>query len=237
MGSRFETQDKLIAATRHIIIHEGIEGFTLDNVCTRAGFSRGAFYSNFATKDSLLATLAEDEYAGLIERLNLKVQQWQDRGKRESRDHAVIEDLLFEALDAIGVNRSLFILHSEMLTRSARDADWGARLLDLNDEFVRALSAVLEAILHAAGRTPTRDLRALTHTVIGIVLRAASVDALRTTAKLRAQNDASRVVGPATIKTNSQEIPDSTSVAKSPARDIVEMILLLLYAASEPLQP
>lgn len=235
MSSRYETQDKLIQATRHIIIYEGLERFTLDNVCTRAGFSRGAFYSNFSAKETLLAALAEDEYTDLIARLNAKVGQWRERGGHDGQDHAVMEDLLFEALDAIGVNRSLYVLHSELLTRSIRDTEWGARLLDLNDEFVRALTNVLEAILDAAGRRPTRKMHAVTHAVIGLVLRAAGVDALRMTARYRAEQASSRLVGPGMVKVDTQEVPDSPSVADSPARDIVEMILLLLYAASEPI--
>ncbi len=233
MSSRFETQDKLIEATRHIIIYEGIERFTLDNVCTRAGFSRGAFYSNFSAKDTLLAALAEDEYTDLIDRLNAKVDEWREHGEHDGKDRAVMEDLLFEALDAIGVNRSLYVLHSELLTRSVRDSEWGARLLDLNDEFIRALTAVLEAIFAAAGRRPTRKMHAVTHAVIGLVLRAAGVDALRMTAKYRSEKTKSRLVGPAMVTIDAEEIPDSPSVADSPARDIVEMILLLLYAASE----
>lgn len=235
MSTRFDTQQNLIDATRYIIINEGAEGFTLENICSRAGYSRGAFYSNFATKDSLLAALAEDEYIDLIDRLKAKVEEW-EQTPHESGD-AAMEDLLFDALDSIGVNRSLYVLHSELLTRSVRDVEWGARLLDLNDEFVQALSDVLAAILEGAGRKPTRPMRALTHAVIGIVLRAAGIDALRNTARYRAQaTKTSRLMSPAMVTIEPEEIPETTNVADSPARDIVEMILLLLYAASEPVE-
>lgn len=231
MSSRFETQDKLIAATREIIIYEGIEGFTLDNVCKRAGFSRGAFYSNFYTKDALLLALAEEEYEDLIACLKDRVEQWHHRAT-DRNVPGLIEELLFEALDAIGVNRALYLVHSELLARSVRDPDWGGRLLDLNDEFVRALSDVLELILELAGRQPTHSMRALTHTVIGIVLRAASIDALRMTAKFRAQQRHPHGDHPELVHLEGSQIPDSQSVADSPARDVVEMILVLLYACS-----
>ena len=233
MSSRFDTQDKLIAATREIIIYEGIEGFTLDNVCSRAGFSRGAFYSNFSTKDALLLALAEDEYQDLIIRLKEQVEQWRTRAA-DRQVPGLMEELLFEALDAIGVNRALYLTHSELLTRSVRDPDWGRRLLDLNGEFMQALSDVLERILELAGRQPTRSIRALTHTVIGIVLRAASIDALRMTAKFRAEQLDPQVVHPELLPLDGQQIPDSQSVADSPARDVVEMVLVLLYACSRP---
>ena len=44
MGKRAETQDRLLAATRHIIITEGIEATSLEHICAVAGFTRGAFY-------------------------------------------------------------------------------------------------------------------------------------------------------------------------------------------------
>ena len=237
MGDRFETQDKLIAAPRHILIYEGVEGFTLDNVCTKAGFSRGAFYSNFSTKDALLAAMAEDEYAALIDRLYDKVQQWRDDEAGTPKPSVAMEDLLYDALDAIGINRSLYVLHSELLTRSVRNAEWGAQLMGLNNEFIAALNSVLEEILKAANRQPTRPIRALTHSVIGIVLRAAGLDSLRMTAKYRIETIAASKLNASLVQINAQEVPESESVADSPARDIVEMVLLLLYAASEPLDP
>lgn len=243
MGNRFETQDKLIAATREILIADGIEGCTLENICSRAGFTRGAFYSNFATKESLLGALAEDEYANLIDRLREQVRQWATNPKRveqcradAGRDvdgpngHLVMEDLLFEALDAVGLDKELYVIHSELLTRSVRDADWGARLLDLNKEFIAELSNVLTAILEAAGRQPTHSIRALTHSVVGLVMRAAGIAAWRTAAHDHPREYRLPQPHPETDATGEEK----TSVADSPARDIVEMILILMYAASEP---
>ncbi|MDO5720654.1 MAG: TetR/AcrR family transcriptional regulator [Actinomycetaceae bacterium] len=243
MGNRFETQDKLIAATRQILISDGIEGCTLENICSRAGFTRGAFYSNFATKESLLGALAEDEYANLIDRLREQVQKWAANPHHvvESRvnaqgdadganQHLVMEDLLFEALDAIGVDKELYVIHSELLTRSVRDADWGARLLDLNKEFIAELSNVLTVILQAVGRQPTQSIRALTHSVVGLVMRAAGIAAWRTAAYDHPREYRLPQSHFETVAVSEEK----TSIADSPARDIVEMILILLYAASEP---
>ena len=140
MGNRVETQDRLLAATRQIIINEGIEATSLEHICSVAGFTRGAFYSNFSSKDSLLGILAEAEYSDLIQRLRERVLLWENAQTPASRNddgdrHLLMENLLFEALDAIHIDQGLYILHSEMLMRSIRDAEWGMRLLDLNREF------------------------------------------------------------------------------------------------------
>lgn len=234
MGNRFDTQDKLIAATRQIIIDEGIEATSLEHICKVAGFSRGAFYSNFSSKDSLLAALAEDEYIALIERLRTTVEEWATRPVLDQGDGPLIENLLFEALDAICVDKALYVLHSELLLRSIRDPEWGARLLDINVQFADELGRVLEWILEASGRHLTKPLRAMTHSVIGIVMRAAGVAAWRETtmrphhtSTAAYPHDAHRIEGAA-------DSPQRTSVRNSAASELLEVILLILYASSEP---
>ena len=221
MGNRYDTQEKLISAARRIIIDEGAEGTSLEHICKVAGFTRGAFYSNFASKDSLLAALAEDEYALLIDRLRQTVDTWVAQGRHAQGDGnpLLIEDLLFEALDAIGVNKDLYILHSELLMRSIRDPEWGQRLLAINLEFVDELSKVLVWILDAAGRELTKPLRAMTHSVIGIVMRAAGISAWR-----------SSMERPKVVDLDSDAVP---SVRNSSAHEIVEVVLDVLYMSSK----
>lgn len=224
MGNRFETQDKLIAATRSIIIDEGIEATTLEHICKVAGFSRGAFYSNFASKDSLLAALAEDEYSALIQRLRATVEEWAARPDLDPEgggDKLLIENLLFEALDAIGVDKALYVLHSELIMRSIRDPEWGARLLGINVAFVDELGRVLEWILEAAGRRLTVPQRAMTHSAIGIVMRAAGVAAWR---------DSTRHLMGGTPGDQGEV----RSVKESTAREVLEVILQVLHSSSEP---
>lgn len=259
MRSRYDTQDRLIEATRRIIINEGVEATNLEHICKVAGFSRGAFYSNFSSKDSLLAALAEDEYSSLIERLRATVDRWAARAENEDDNDTtsaasqpasplphgasdpLIENLLFEALEAIGVDKGLYVLHSELLMRSIRDRQWGERLLEINVQFVDELGRVLEYILNAAGRRLTMPLRALTHAVIGIVMRACGVAAWR--ASIRDVVDASALTSTedeADRGSDEDGLADtagessSSSVADSAAREVLEVVLLVLYGASEP---
>lgn len=259
MGNRIETQDRLIAATRQIIIEEGVEATSLEHICKVAGFTRGAFYSNFASKDSLLAAMAEDEYADLIDRLRATVEVWATRGglsskkrqktgtgnaeaatgagaasnqdnahsagseNKEGNDTAdpLIENLLFEALDAIGVNKTLYVIHSELLSRSIRDPEWGGRLLDINLEFLDELGRVLEWILSAAHRRRTIPLPALVHSVIGIVIRAAGIEAWH-----RSTRQQENTAG------DGEEKP-----GREPAvTEVLKVVQLVLYGASEPLR-
>lgn len=241
MGNRFETQDRLIEAARRIIIEEGMEATSLEHICKVAGYTRGAFYSNFSSKDSLLSALAEEEYTGLIERLRATVERWSSSGDeggagREEQpqpsEALLMENLLFEALDAIGVEPELYLLHSELILRSIRDPEWAERFSGINEEFVDELGRVLVMILDAAGRELLASRRALTHSVIGIVLRASAIAGWRTSSTSRAPTP------PATAPAEPGKDPvlgkRPSGAKSSAAREILEVVLQILYASSHP---
>lgn len=55
-----QTRQQLLKAASRIIARQGIAAASVRNVAEAAGYSQGAFYSNFADKDALLQTLMED---------------------------------------------------------------------------------------------------------------------------------------------------------------------------------
>lgn len=55
------TRRRLLDAARDVIIEHGADGATIDAIASRAGFTRGAFYSNFEDKTDLLVQLGETE--------------------------------------------------------------------------------------------------------------------------------------------------------------------------------
>lgn len=54
-----QTRDRLIAAAHTSIIEEGVAAMSIRNICSAAGHSQGAFYSNFASKDDLLVEILQ----------------------------------------------------------------------------------------------------------------------------------------------------------------------------------
>ncbi|WP_250626730.1 TetR/AcrR family transcriptional regulator [Pinirhizobacter soli] len=57
------SKDRIFAAARAILDHEGIEGLSVRKVATRAGVSPMAMYRHFADKDALLNALMDDGLA------------------------------------------------------------------------------------------------------------------------------------------------------------------------------
>lgn len=50
---RQQTRDRLVVAAAALFAEKGIAGSSVEEICERAGFTRGAFYSNFESKEDL----------------------------------------------------------------------------------------------------------------------------------------------------------------------------------------
>lgn len=65
---RAQTRERLIAAAQEAIVERGVAAASVEYICETAGFTRGAFYSNFADKDELMAALVHHWFAEQLER-------------------------------------------------------------------------------------------------------------------------------------------------------------------------
>ena len=54
---RAETLERLLDAALKTFAHVGFAAASVEAICSRGGFTRGAFYSSFRTKDELFAAL------------------------------------------------------------------------------------------------------------------------------------------------------------------------------------
>jgi len=57
--SRALTRAKLLASARAVVAREGYENASVDRIAEEAGFSKGAFYSNFDSKEEIFLELLE----------------------------------------------------------------------------------------------------------------------------------------------------------------------------------
>lgn len=59
--SRAQTRERLIESALAVFAKHGIESTSIEEVTEAAGYSRGAFYSNFESKDDLLCAVLDRE--------------------------------------------------------------------------------------------------------------------------------------------------------------------------------
>jgi AcrR family transcriptional regulator len=58
--TRDDTRDKLFEAAARVFEEQGIGSASIETIAAAAGFTRGAFYSNFKSKDELIIAMIED---------------------------------------------------------------------------------------------------------------------------------------------------------------------------------
>jgi AcrR family transcriptional regulator len=66
--TRDDTREKLFEAAARVFEEQGIGGASIEDIAGAAGFTRGAFYSNFKSKDELIIAMIEDHVARSIRR-------------------------------------------------------------------------------------------------------------------------------------------------------------------------
>jgi AcrR family transcriptional regulator len=67
--SRAETRRRLLDAAWQVFAEKGFEGCSVDDLVERAGYSKGAFYSNFESKDAIFLELLKEHKAQMLGRL------------------------------------------------------------------------------------------------------------------------------------------------------------------------
>lgn len=63
---RAQTRARLLEAAAKVYARRGFAGATLDEVAAEAGFTKGAVYGHFGSKENLLLALVEDYVAGQV---------------------------------------------------------------------------------------------------------------------------------------------------------------------------
>ena len=74
--SRAATRQKLIESAPAVFARQGIDGASINDLCAAAGFSRGAFYSNFETKAELAIAVFGHLARLLTETLDAQLDRW-----------------------------------------------------------------------------------------------------------------------------------------------------------------
>src|ERR1700724_3453381 len=111
--TREVTCDKLFEAAARVFEEQGIGGASIEAIAAAAGFSRGAFYSNFKSKDELIIAMLEDHVEQSIRR-NLDLL---DRHKKLADFIDALKNMDRGLQDPLGRSP---LLHMEMILFVAR---------------------------------------------------------------------------------------------------------------------
>lgn len=118
-GTRAERQEitraRLLEAAGRLIARNGFNGTSIDDIAAAAGYTKGAFYSNFASKEELLVALFDDRAARRMTELLALLADVEAPGDRL----AVIDAWL---LGKSRRDRDLILLELELALAAVRQA-------------------------------------------------------------------------------------------------------------------
>jgi AcrR family transcriptional regulator len=145
------TRDHLLAAAAQVFAEKGFHGATLDEVARVAGFSKGAVYSNFESKDDLFLALFKANYEREMELLGKTLASSSiPPGERLGDFVALVQAETSET-------PSSALLNLEFWLYAARNPEARARLAAIDDEAAAALADLLRSQRDHEGLEPLDD--------------------------------------------------------------------------------
>lgn len=138
------TRVRLIRAAEKIFARDGFEAAKLEEIAAEAGYTRGAFYANFESKEDLFFTLLEGEISSRINALEQIVRSVRDS---EAKLRAFREFFL-----TICQDRRWSLLALEFKLFAVRHPDVRARLAAMNRKLVEPRIGILRDIIEGTGR-------------------------------------------------------------------------------------
>ncbi|MFJ6678561.1 TetR/AcrR family transcriptional regulator [Microbacterium sp. NPDC091382] len=154
--SRENTRARLLEAAHEVFAEVGLDAASVETICERAGFTRGAFYSNFESKDELFLALITQLSEDKLDEVSVRV-------KRLSGTEDPI-DLVRQIADMSLAERMEPELLSEVRTQALRDPRlaeaflaWRAQMLGRVETIIREVSELHGLPL----RMPVADAAAL----------------------------------------------------------------------------
>ncbi|MGI5460941.1 TetR/AcrR family transcriptional regulator [Streptomyces sp. CA-249302] len=117
--SQARTREKLLRSARDVVARDGYEGASVERIAEEAGFSKGAFYSNFSSKDDVLLQLLEGNAGHDVEELTELL--------REVTDPDAVIECVAQWSDTRAAEQKWGIIAIEFLRRAQRDGNLGIR--------------------------------------------------------------------------------------------------------------
>jgi AcrR family transcriptional regulator len=138
------TRARLIQSAEKVFARDGFEAAKLEEIAADAGYTRGAFYANFDSKEDLFLALLEREISSRIAALEREM----DKARHpEAKLNAMREFFLSKTLD-----RRWCMLALEFKLFAVRHPEVRQRLAAMHRRFVAPRVGFLEEVMTALGR-------------------------------------------------------------------------------------
>lgn len=170
---RERTRRRLMEAAVHVVAEKGVNGASVEEICERAGFTRGAFYSNFTSKEDLCLAVMRSHVEEHLARANEALDSAEQEGL--DADHTLLRavDLVVDSQDAEA--ESLLTMH-ELRLLAIRNPEVRGGFLEMEEQTDAMVASIIERGIERHGLRlllPGREVGRL----LGSVLEQGLLDA------------------------------------------------------------
>ncbi|MEV7429660.1 TetR/AcrR family transcriptional regulator [Nocardioides sp. NPDC092400] len=144
--AREEVRRALLDAAARTFARQGIDGASLDDVAAAAGFTKGAVYSNFGSKEGLVAALVDDRVSAYLD-LGLAAVE-NDPGATLAERARALGDRLTAATDE---QHDWHLLFLELWQRTVRSGRTEGAFVQRRRELHAAVAGAVAAHAEQAG--------------------------------------------------------------------------------------
>ncbi|WP_063836881.1 TetR/AcrR family transcriptional regulator [Phaeacidiphilus oryzae] len=156
---RARTRRLLLDAALHVFAEEGFGRSTVEQVCERAGFTRGAFYSNFTSLEELFLEMWAERSRHMVQELRARLS--------ELPDSAEPLEVLRAALRATPVDGPWYRVTAEFTAHALRQPDLREVVAAREESIANALMPLVVGALRRVGRT-VPDRQALGQALVAV---------------------------------------------------------------------
>jgi AcrR family transcriptional regulator len=138
------TRSRFLQAAEKIFARDGFDASKLEEIAAAAGYTRGAFYANFESKEDLFLALLEQEITARIQKMRSQVGS---SSKPEEKLRALRDFWLEMCLDR---RWSLLVLEFKLF--AVRHPEVKTRLTAMHRKLVSSGVDILQGLMSALGR-------------------------------------------------------------------------------------
>jgi AcrR family transcriptional regulator len=158
-----QTRRALVDAAQTVFLKRGFTGASVEAIAAEAGFTRGAFYSNFASKEELFVALLKDRMYSYFERMTAR--------RLADPDH--LPSLRETGEELAQLQRDpesawLFRLFLEVLAHASRHEELRALPAEFWSELRSSAAEITARAFASAGKPPPADPKLLATAMIAL---------------------------------------------------------------------
>ncbi|HRE62119.1 MAG TPA: TetR/AcrR family transcriptional regulator [Micropepsaceae bacterium] len=136
-----QTRERLLAAAERVFARHGYEGASIDLISAEAGYSKGAIYSNFESKEAIFLALTGLYMARSMADLEKALDVAPDQ----------LADALNQWLTNFQTDNDCLLLVTELQLQARRNPTFAASYYRLQEEQTRTLANNLKRYCKASG--------------------------------------------------------------------------------------